>query len=197
MMKKTGFIKTTLIGGLIFLIPFVVITAVLGKAVKLMISLADPISKVIPIESVAGVAIVNIVAITVLIFICFFAGLLARSKAGKRAFNSLDIKLMALIPGYAFVKGIAGSMDGKEDKKVLIPVLAKFDDQSQVGFEVERLDNGLVAVFLPGSPDTWSGTVAYMTEDRVEKLNIDFTAATKTLRTLGRGSNELFTKNIK
>lgn len=197
MKNRTGFLKTTLIGGLIFLIPFVVIMAVLGKAVKIMMALAGPISKIIPIESVAGVAIVNIVAIVVLIFICFLAGLMARSKAGKRAFNSLDIKLMALIPGYAFVKGIAGSMDGKEDKKVLTPVLAKFDDQSQVGFEVERLDNGLVAVFLPGSPDTWSGTVAYMTEDRVEKLNIDFTAATKTLRTLGRGSNELFTKNIK
>ena len=117
MKKKTGFIKTTLIGGLIFLIPFVVIMAVLGKAVKLMASLAVPISKIIPIESVAGVAIVNIVAIVVLIFICFFAGLMARSQAGKRAFNSLDIKLMALLPGYAFVKGIAGSMDGKEEKK--------------------------------------------------------------------------------
>ena len=197
MKNRTGFLKTTLIGGLIFLIPFVVIMTVLGKAVKIMMALADPISKIIPIESVAGIAFVNILAIVVLVFICFFAGLMARSKAGKRAFNSLDIKLMALLPGYAFVKGIAGSMDGKEDKKVLTPVLAKFDDQSQVGFEVERLDNGLVAVFLPGSPDTWSGTVAYMTEDRVEKLNIDFTAATKTLRTLGRGSNGLFKKNIK
>ena len=195
MKEKKGFLKTTLIGGLIFLIPFVVITAVLGKAIKLMISVAGPISKILPVESVAGVAIVNIVAIIVLIFICFFAGLLARSGAGKRAFNSLDMKLMALIPGYAFVKGIAGSMDEKEEKKVLLPVVARFDDQSQVGFEVERLDNGLVAVFLPGSPDTWSGTVAYMTEDRVEKLEIDFTTATKTLRTLGRGSNELFKKN--
>ena len=44
-----------------------------------------------------------------------------------------------------------------------MPVVASFDDQSQVGFEVEGLDNGLVADFLPGSPDTWSGTVAYMT----------------------------------
>ncbi len=197
MKYRTGFLKTTLIGGLIFLIPFVVIMAVLGKAVKIMLALANPISKIIPIESVAGIAFVNILAIVVLVFICFFAGLMARSKAGKHAFNSLDIKLMALLPGYAFVKGIAGSMDDKGDKKVLTPVLAKFDDQSQVGFEVERLDNGLVAVFIPGSPDTWSGAVAYMTEDRVEKLNIDFTAATKTLRTLGRGSNDLFNKNIK
>ena len=195
MKEKKGFLKTTLIGGLIFLIPFVVIIAVLGKALEIMISVAGPISKILPVESVAGVAFVNIVAIAVLILICFIAGLLARSGVGKRAFNSLDMKLMALLPGYAFVKGIAGSMDEKEEKKVLLPVIAKFDDQSQVGFEVERLDNGLVAVFLPGSPDTWSGTVAYMTEDRVEKLDIDFTSATKTLRTLGRGSNELFKKN--
>ncbi len=66
------------------------------------------------------------------------------------------------------------------------------DDQAQVGFEVERLDNGLVAVYLPGSPDTWSGVVAYLTEDRVEVLNVDFATASKTLSTLGRGSHQLF-----
>jgi uncharacterized membrane protein len=74
----------------------------------------------------------------------------------------------------------------------LVPVLARFDDQAQVGFEVERLENGLVAVFLPSSPDTLSGTVAYLTEDRVDILNIDFATVTKTLRTLGRGSQQLF-----
>ena len=70
--------------GLIFLIPFVVITAVLGKAIKLMISVAGPISKVLPVESVAGVAIVNIVAIVVLISYLFFC----RTSGKKRGWEA-------------------------------------------------------------------------------------------------------------
>jgi uncharacterized membrane protein len=162
MEKRASFLKTTLIGGLVFLIPFVIIIAVLGKAIRIMI------------------------------FLCFFAGLVARSVPGRSAFRWLDSKLMAVIPGYAFAKSFTGSIEKGEEKKVLVPVLAKFDDQAQVGFEVERLENGLVAVFLPGSPDTWSGTVTYLTEDRVDILNIDFATVTKTLRTIGRGSQQLF-----
>jgi len=99
---------------------------------------------------------------------------------------------MAMIPVYAFVKGFTGSIEEDEEKKVLIPVLVRLDDQAQIGFEVERLDNGLVAIYLPGSPDTWSSVVAYLTEDRVEVLYFDFTTASKTLRIPVRGSNQLF-----
>lgn len=53
-------IRTTLVGGIIFLIPLVFVVAVFGKAVQIMKSVAVPIGDLIPIESVAGVAIVPI-----------------------------------------------------------------------------------------------------------------------------------------
>jgi uncharacterized membrane protein len=192
MEKRVSFLKTTLIGGLVFLIPFVIIVAVLGKAIKIMMLVAQPFAKMLPFEAISGIAIINLLALLIMIFLCFFAGLAARSAPGRSAFSWLDSKLMAVIPGYAFAKSFTGSLEKGEEKKVLVPVLARLDDQAQVGFEVERLENGLVSVFLPGSSDIWSGTVAYFTEDRVEILNIDFATVTKTLRTLGRGSQQLF-----
>jgi len=196
MKKNTSFLKTTLIGGLIFLIPLVLIAAVLGKAISIMIVVAKPLEKLVPFESFAGIAAVNILAFLLIIVFCFLAGLFSRSTAGKRAFTALDSKLLALIPGYAFIKGFAGSIKEDEEESVLIPVLAKLDDQTLMGFEVERNENGFVAVYLPGSPNTWSGTVAYMTEDRVERLMIDFATASKILRTFGRGSKELVNTRI-
>jgi uncharacterized membrane protein len=157
-----------------------------------MMLVAQPFAKMLPFEAVAGIAIVNLLALLIVIFLCFIAGFVARSALGRSAFSRIDSALMAIIPGYAFAKSFTGSIEKGEEKKVLVPVLAKFDDLAQLGFEVERLENGLVAVFLPGSPDTFSGTVAYLTEDRVEILNIDFATVTKTLRTLGRGSQQLF-----
>ena len=192
--KHVGFLKTTIIGGLIFLIPFVLIVSVLGKAIKTMIVVARPLEKMIPLESIGGIAVIHILAILLLVFLCFLAGLFARGSAGKRAFNWLDSKLIMMIPGYSFIKGFTGTIEKDESKTVMIPVLAKLDDQTLLGFEIERLNDGQVVVFLPGSPDTTSGTVAYMTEDRIQKLDIDFAATYKILRTLGRGSEQFIKK---
>ena len=74
-------------------------------------------------------------------------------------------------------------------EEFLKPILAKLDDQSQLAFEVERTDNGYVVVYLPGAPDTKSGNVVYLTDDRVEPLDIDFKAITSSLRKLGKGSS--------
>jgi len=192
--KHVGFLKTTVIGGLIFLIPFVIIVSVLGKAIKTMIVVARPLEKMIPLESIGGIAVVHILAILLLVFLCFLAGLAARSSLGRRSFSWLDSKLIMMIPGYSFIKGFTGTMEKDESQKVMKPVLAKLDDQTLLGFEIERLSDGKVVVFLPGSPDTTSGTVAYMTEDRVQRLDIDFAATYKILRTLGRGSEQFIKK---
>ncbi len=40
------FIKTTILGGVIFLIPFVIVIAVLGKAHKIMMLVAEPMSNI-------------------------------------------------------------------------------------------------------------------------------------------------------
>ncbi len=191
MKKNVSFLKTTLLGGLIFLVPVVVITVVLGKAINIMLVFAKPLEKLVPFESMGGIAIIDILAFFIVILLCFLAGLSTRSSTGKRAFSWIDSKLIVLIPGYVILKGFATTIekDGEENDK--IPVLVTLDDQTMIGIEVERLENGLVAVYLPGSPDTWSGTVAYMTEDRVERLNIDYLEASKILKNLGRGSKQI------
>lgn len=194
MRKGIDFIKTTIIGGLIFLIPFVLIVIIVGKAVQIMRGILEPLHSLIPIESIAGVRLIILLAILLLILMCFIAGLIARSSAGKRSFGWLDSRLITLIPGYSFLKGFTGYIDKDEKKKQLQPVLVKFDDVSQLGFEIERLNNGTVAVFLPDSPDNRSGTVVYMTEDRVEMLDINFTTAYRILRSLGYGSGKLVEK---
>ena len=75
-----------------------------------------------------------------------------------------------------------------DDETKLLPIVARLDDYSQIAFEVERLESGVVVVFLPGSPDPWSGTVAFMSPDRIEPLDLDFRSAAAPLRALGRGS---------
>jgi uncharacterized membrane protein len=68
------------------------------------------------------------------------------------------------------------------------PVWIRFDDQYQVGFEVERCEGDLVAVFFPGAPDPRAGTLSYVASDRVDDLALSFYDVVKSFRGLGVGS---------
>jgi uncharacterized membrane protein len=188
MKNFTQFIKTTILGGLIFLVPLFIVTIVLAKAHGLMAKVAKPFSALIPLDSIGGVATANILAILAILLCCLIAGMIARGDAAKRLLKAIEEKLL-VIPAYAFVKGVTDSLISSEEAaKAFVPVIVKFDDNAQIAFEIERSERGNVVIYLPGSPNPWSGSVVYFKEDRVERLDITVPEAINNIRHLGRGS---------
>ena len=185
------FLKTTIIGGLIFLVPIIVILAILGKAFEIMAKVADPLSALIPIDTIGRIAVVNLLALILIVLVCFWAGLFARTQTASRLVQTLETKILSHIPVYAFIKGMAQSFTEGEVNKGMKAVLATLDDNAQIAFEIERLEGGHVAVYLPGAPNPWSGSVCIMSEDRVQPIEASMAVAVQNLRHLGRGSGEL------
>jgi uncharacterized membrane protein len=185
--KRSHFFITMVLGGMIFLLPLVIISAVLGKAFQLMMLIAEPMDAWIPLDSVGDIAVVNVLAVLALLLSCFLAGLAARSSWGTTVYGSVDAKLQGLIPGYSAMRDKTASAISSERDR-LIPVLVQFDDQSQIAFEVERADDGLVAIFLPGTPDPWSGSTVFVTSDRVAPIGTEIQAALRAFKNMGRGA---------
>ena len=181
-------IKTTIVGGLVFLVPLAIVIVIFGKIFHFMNQLAAPISSFIPIESIGGIVVADLATLIATLLLCFFAGLVARSAFGGKISEAVESKIYSLFPRYAFVKSMAGSVTGGQAESDLKPVLARFDDSSQVAFEVDRNQKGIATVYLPGAPDPWSGSLVHMTEDRVEPLDQDFATVIKHLRTLGKSA---------
>jgi uncharacterized membrane protein len=178
--------KTTLIGGIIFLVPVAIVAALLGKIFQLTGKLAEPISKLIPIESVGGVALASIIAVVLILVIGFVAGLAAKSALGGRLFASLESKLYDLVPRYTFIKNMTADLAGNIDNlKALKPIMVKFDDYSQIAFEVSSSDEDWATIYLPGSPDPWSGSIVNVEKSRIEALEQDFATVIKNIRRVG------------
>lgn len=183
--------RTTILGGVLFLIPLVFVSIILGKAFQISMLVAGPLDKIIPVNTVAGVAFVNIIAIVVILAVCFAAGLAARKSFFSHRMSKLDGILIDIMPGYAVAKGMIGSMSRDETlAATLTPVLVRFDDYSQIAFELER-DAQKATLFLPGSPSAWSGSAILVDLDRIEPLDMPTHKAVKLLRVLGRGSINL------
>lgn len=79
------FLKTTVVGGLVFLVPMVVLAIVLRHAMRLAGPFADSIAARFPAHEIAGVAIATLVAALLLVLVSFVASLLARTPAGRKA----------------------------------------------------------------------------------------------------------------
>ena len=79
-----GFLKATLAGGLLFLLPVVLVLIVFQRAMKYALGAAKPISHLLPVESVIGAYGEDALAIFMLILVSLLAGLVARTREGRR-----------------------------------------------------------------------------------------------------------------
>ena len=82
-----GFIKATLVGGLLIVVPMYFAFLLVAKAVVGIFGMLAPITHALP-ESLH--AFRNLAAIGLLVAICFVFGLATRTRPGKRLFSALQ-----------------------------------------------------------------------------------------------------------
>src|SRR4030042_3619667 len=185
--KHFSFIKTTIVGGLMFLVPIIVLTIILGKALGITKTIVRPLVTLIAVETVAGVGVVTLLAILVIVLFCFLTGLLAKTDLAKKIIDWLESTLLSNIPGYTFMKSMGESFTGIDKDQEYETILARIEDAWQIAFLVERIEGGRVAVFVPGAPSPWSGSVYFMTEDRIKPLGVPKKSVFKCIQHLGKG----------
>lgn len=174
-----------------FLVPIVVAIIVLGKALSVAHKLVDPLAAHIPYESVIGLRMPLVLAVVLIVVFCFLAGFLAHAAAARRFINKLEDDVLSNIPGYEFLKGVAEGVLGNGRQTVKQTVLARIEDAWQIAILMERLENGHVAVFVPDAPNPRSGSVYFMTEDRIKPIDVPQSSALKCVKRMGAGSNAL------
>ena len=184
-------LRTTLIGGVVLLLPVVVVVAVMGQALALLSKAAAPLIAMLPDKTVGGVALATLAAVALLLLLCYAAGLLARAALGRRLSEGFENKLHALYPRYTVFKGMTQGLAGSGGPQALQAVVVSFDDQQMLAMEVERLADGRVVLFLPGAPDPWSGNVVLVAPERVTALPGELGAVNRVLKGLGRGTARL------
>ncbi|MDQ8038157.1 MAG: DUF502 domain-containing protein [Pedobacter sp.] len=187
-----GFVKTTVLGGVFFLLPLVVVAMLLGQALKFSQHLLKPLAAKLPVQSVAHIALLDILAIVALLLIAFLAGLLARTASGKAFGQKLEGVILGKIPGYTLLKSAFGHAGPQENEKAVQAVIVHFDESWMLGFVMERNDNGLLAVFVPGAPTPAAGNLYFLREDQVRVLqSVSLTEASRSIMRLGVGSRAI------
>lgn len=194
-----SFAKTTVIGGLLFLVPFVLLFVVGEKAVAIAAHVLRPVAHHFPAEPIAGVTVATLAAIGLLVVVSFLAGLAARTQAGRDAAQWIERTVLARIPGYVMFKGMVGDMGqlAHLDAQVSTEaVFARIEDAWQIGFLMDTLPSGDVAVFIPGAPSPVSGSLYFLSPDRIRPSGLSVRDATALLRRIGVDSAALLSGKL-
>ena len=193
--KGVKFVTTTVIGGLLFLVPVGFLGFVLYKAFGFMLIIAQPMADWIPVDTIGGVALANLIAVVAIIIVCFFAGLIARNALATGIVKKLESRVLMKIPGYTIVKGIKGGFDTEETQHFK-PVALALGSAERVGFEIQKLADGRSMVFIPSVPNALSGITQILPPDQVTYLDAPLTQIMEFVERYGHGADELLATKV-
>jgi uncharacterized membrane protein len=187
MKDKPGvqFLLTTVIGGLVFLVPVAFISYIIIQVVAFMKVVAQPLADWLPVDSVGGIALANLLAIAALIVICFLSGLIARHTIMGGMVKKLD-SLLINVPGYSIVRGIKSGFDDTETEKMR-PVALQLGTAERIAFEMQKLEDGRSMVYIPSNPSAWSGITQILPADQITYIDIPVTKVIELTEKFGHG----------
>ena len=179
--------KTTLIGGLLVVLPIYLSILLLAKTLAAIFALLSPVTAAIP----AGAQFRQVIAIVIVLVVCLMAGLIVRTAPGLRAKNAFERSVLEKIPGYALVRGLAERVSGDEGEGAFQPALVEVEDALSPGFIIEELEDGRYTVLVPSVPTPAAGALFILPRERVHPLDVPFTQAVKVISKWGAGAGVL------
>ena len=125
MKSLTAFLKTTIVGGALYLVPIALILVVLGKVHAITSKLVAPLAQQLELHDVGGIHAARILAIVAVVLACFLAGLFARTATAQQLVGWLERAILSNLPGYSVVSPLGAEMTGTAAPSHMQVVLAR------------------------------------------------------------------------
>jgi uncharacterized membrane protein len=181
------FITSTLIGGLLFVVPVYLAVLLLLKGMKSVGTLVRPFTALLP----DWVPAERLLSLLLVLTICFLVGFALRTRSGRAIRERLEVVFFGKLPGYGLIRSLTQRMAGDASETAWMPALIELEDALVPGFVIEPLDDGRFTVFVPSVPTPLAGAVYVLKAERVHLLDVPFTQAVRSISRWGSGSREL------
>jgi len=179
--------KTTLIGGLLIVLPIYLSILLLAKTLSAIVTLLSPVTATIP----AGVQFRQVIAVLIVLVVCFVAGIVVRTGPGLRAKNAFERSVLEKVPGYALVRGLTDRVSDDDSEGAFQPALVEIEDALAPAFIIEELADGRYTVLIPSVPTPAAGALLIMARERVHPVDVPFTQVVRVISQWGAGAGEM------
>jgi len=118
------FIKSTVVSGVLVILPLGLAAIVLLKIVDMMRPLATILVEWMP----HGLRFPTLIALLLLLVVLLASGLLAQTRAGRGAGTSLEGAILNRIPGYSMVRSLTRRIGNVEESEKFAPAFVEIED---------------------------------------------------------------------
>ncbi len=187
------FTETTLIGGLLVLLPITIFIVLVRFVLQLITKFISPIANLFSgIE--LPLALINFISLGIVISFCFVVGLVVRTRSGNTIINYMNRKYLAKLPFYTTIQETVRQIFGKKEDSFSRVVLIEVFGLLMTGFVTDNTKDGIYTVFVPTAPNPTNGFIFHAKEEQLTFLDVKTEDAMRTVIGVGTGSHILFNK---
>lgn len=190
MKRLRRFLITTVIGGVVVLLPIVILVLVIRLIFRFVDQAIDPLSQLVNLK--LPDLVVDLIIIGAIVAFCFLVGLVVRTQFGKSALRYVEFEWLERIPVYSTIRDIIQQFTGakKAPFKQVVAIDAFGTGLLMTGFVTDEQD-GMYTVFVPTAPNPTNGFVFHATKDQVKFLSARSEEAMRTVVGMGVGSQQM------
>ena len=181
------FIRTTLIGGVLVLVPiYVLVLADLERHCPRRRSLS-PVTAQIP----ASDEFRNLLALLIVIAACFVAGLVVRTGPGRRGLEVLQGRVLGKVPGYTLLRNLFSRISGDDSMAAFSPAMVEIEDALVPAIIIEELPDGQLCGVGALGADAGGRRLVCLACGRVHRVNVPLRQILSVYGRWGEGTGAL------
>ena len=190
MRRTKSFLKTSLLGGLIVLLPVGIMVFLFKWIFDLVRGSIAPLTRIVTDRSQLNDLLAMAVVLCLIVLACFVIGLIVRTQVGRFIHEKLEDHILKIAPGYNLVKETVLQFLGNRPSPFASVALVQLfgNDTLATAFVTERHDNGWYSVFVPTGPNPTSGNIYHLKPEYVHRVDLPIEDVMRSIISCGAGS---------
>jgi len=192
--KLQNFIRTSLIGGLIVVLPVAILLFTFTWLFQVTTNIIQPLTDLFMKKSFSQAEIIaDILVIILIILTCFVIGVLIKTAFGRFLHETLEQNFLRPLPGYSLVKETVVQFIGNNQSPFSSVALVQiFENQTMMtAFVTDKHQDGSYTVFVPTGPNPTSGNIYHLQGQYVHHIDVTVEDAMRSIISCGAGSGKL------
>jgi uncharacterized membrane protein len=198
MNRLKHFIKTTMLGGLIVVLPVVLTFFFLRWLFNLATGMIEPITRQVMEQSRIQKYVADSLVIIVIILVCFVIGLVVKTAFGRFIYQTVEKRILKIAPGYSLFKETIKQFLGKDRSAFSRVALVRVFENSTMmtGFVTDEHPDGWYTVYVPSGLNPTTGLIYHLEKQYVHLVDVSVEDTLRSIISCGGGSRTLLDAHL-
>lgn len=196
--KSQSFIRTSLLGGLIVLLPITILIFTFNWLFNLIRRMINPLTQWVMERGPNQEFVATLIALGLILGICFVVGVVVRTQVGKFIHEQMEKRLFRVAPGYNLVKETVMQFLGNRKTPFgAVAMVRLFGTPTlMTAFITDEHDNGWCTVFVPTGPNPTSGLIYHLPSENVFRVEHPVEDVMRSIISCGAGTATILQKCV-